>query len=566
MFFSRFKVLLTPLLWPATLLLYSIATSRLTFPFRASQLIFELPFVSLLFSFLYLPLRPTKWRGLWALLPFCVLYASHDAYYLMLGAVPQIVDFSLLPELMRVMGWVWTLSLGTAAIVPILLWLANIDKTRLRTRLAPILLLLIVCVTTYIRHPQAAEFLVRAASHRVSWGEYKNVRYYGRLFNALVVDTKRRIALQKFSTLIPIESTDRYLTPQQRSQIKPRNITVVVLESFIDLQLFHNLHTDRDAFSPAFRKLAEQGESVAVSPQFGTGTANSEFELLCGVPSLRLIDSAEFNAFSGAPTYCLPAILRELGYRTIASFPDSPKYYNRTLAYQGLGFERSLFGERYTQLAKESLRMEGRHTFDGVVYQQNLTMLDDLKAQGKPVLNYIMTIYGHTPFRIDPERQPLVVQVQPENERLARMANQLYYRTQALADYVSALQTRDPDCLIVLVSDHPPPLPGGPAQYKELGFVPPLSHPHPSKESVTEAFLLVIDRGQVVRAPAMAHFQLRDYILDRLSDGAFCQQGCLSGDPHVLRHNGQKQLKGYQAILGRAAQNVERLNQGHTTN
>ncbi|MCB2215224.1 hypothetical protein [Desulfofustis glycolicus] len=60
--------------------------------------------------------------------------------------------------------------------------------------------------------------------------------------------------------------------------------------------------------------------------------------MLCGVPALRKLSGIEFDVFTGSRTLCLPNILSEAGYQTIATNAFYPDFFNATKAYRGLGF------------------------------------------------------------------------------------------------------------------------------------------------------------------------------------------------------------------------------------
>ena len=66
---------------------------------------------------------------------------------------------------------------------------------------------------------------------------------------------------------------------------EPRNVHIVLLESFWDPALLKRANYNRDPLAPGFRRLWERADhSQALSPVFGGYTANAEFEILCGFP------------------------------------------------------------------------------------------------------------------------------------------------------------------------------------------------------------------------------------------------------------------------------------------
>ena len=66
---------------------------------------------------------------------------------------------------------------------------------------------------------------------------------------------------------------------------QPRNVHMIVLESFWDAALLTGSGLSEDPLDPEFRKLWQAaGNSHVLSPVFGGYTANPEFEVLCGMP------------------------------------------------------------------------------------------------------------------------------------------------------------------------------------------------------------------------------------------------------------------------------------------
>ncbi len=59
--------------------------------------------------------------------------------------------------------------------------------------------------------------------------------------------------------------------------------------------------------------------------------------MLCGFPVNQIAVKFEFSMLRDVP--CLPRILSQLGYRTVASHPNVAGFWNRYTAYERLGFE-----------------------------------------------------------------------------------------------------------------------------------------------------------------------------------------------------------------------------------
>lgn len=101
--------------------------------------------------------------------------------------------------------------------------------------------------------------------------------------------------------------------------------------------------------------------------------------------------------------------------------------------------------------------------------------------------------------------------------QLQRSANQFYYRSAAIADYVSAIVNRDRNSLIILVSDHVPPLQFGPNTYRDLRYLDNRA------DSIHLNRILITENGKVKRYAIIHHYDAPKLILTYITDGAYCR-------------------------------------------
>ncbi len=227
-----------------------------------------------------------------------------------------------------------------------------------------------------------------------------------------------------------------------------RNVHVIVLESFFDPVTLGREWVPEDPFPEEFRQLwAETGNSHALSPVFGGYTANAEFETLCGFPVTE--NAVFFEGWLRRRVPCLPAVLADAGYQTMASHPNVPGFWNRTLAYNLVGFD--------TYLSKASFDMED--SVDGLLldhsfYEQAFDKVAQLDPD-RPVFNYMLTYHGHLPY---PSNENYPDQIKPGRESvlLNGYLNQLWYKSRDLMERLETLEAEDPDALIVIFGDHLP--------------------------------------------------------------------------------------------------------------
>ncbi|HXH02717.1 MAG TPA: LTA synthase family protein [Candidatus Competibacteraceae bacterium] len=252
--------------------------------------------------------------------------------------------------------------------------------------------------------------------------------------------------------------------PVRRRAAQSRNVHLILLETFWDPSPLTAAAFDRDPLHPEFRRLWQAaGYSTVLSPVFGGYTANAEFEALCGFPVED--DSIKFEHRLSNTVPCLPRILAEQGYRTVASHPNVPVFWNRIHAYPRIGFQRSWFQEHF-----ELDDMNGDFLSDRSLYRQVLTRLDTLPEPERPLFNYIVTIFGHLDYPLNAVR-PALVSSHSAVPEVGAYANTVYYKSAEFVELVEALHRRDPDALIIAFGDHLPFLGGNFAGYVESGLL-----------------------------------------------------------------------------------------------
>jgi phosphoglycerol transferase MdoB-like AlkP superfamily enzyme len=243
-----------------------------------------------------------------------------------------------------------------------------------------------------------------------------------------------------------------------------RNLHVILEESFFDPMVLAGAQYSADPLDPRFRALwAQSNLTQGLSPAFGGQTANAEFEVLCGFPVNQIAVKFEFSLLRDVP--CLPRILGELGYRTVASHPNVAGFWNRYAAYERLGFE--------TFWAQDALDMSDRNgpfLADRSLHRQvreKLQATDD----GRPVFDYIVTIDGHWMYDAGDQRPPVLTSVSKIKE-VGDYANMLHYKTRQMMDAIEAIRRDDPDSVVMVFGDHLPMLGRKFAGYVESGLLP----------------------------------------------------------------------------------------------
>lgn len=382
----------------------------------------------------------------------------------------DIHSVSALVRIMGPMGWVIVaLPLG----VIVLLFVTNLRLNE-RRALAAFAALCLTPLAVGAVAPQALRF-ADVTLGNAPWDQRENFTERGPTLHMLR-ETLRAYALiqappaesevvaaldrlQRRAGSFAADAADPAIQPAAFPGKTKRNVHILLLESFWDPTPL--LDVEKPILDPRFYALwNETGRSTALSPTFSGGTANAEFEVLCGFPVDTWAVKYELG-FNEMP--CLPAQMRAAGYRTFASHPNDAGFWNRANAYPRLGFEAF-----WSKPDFKSDEMIAWMLSDRSLYRQ---ISEKIAAEGggKPALNFVVTLYGHWTYDMVPER-PAVVPIDPAQVELGQFATAMYYKSIELMDEIERLRRADPDALIVAFGDHLPNLGYNWGGYKNHGF------------------------------------------------------------------------------------------------
>lgn len=518
----------------------------------------EVILVGYLYSLIYLSMKPGKFRPLIAALPLFLLYLLHDVFFLIYGKVFRFINFSEVPELLQIIPLFSAVLVVLLFVIPLALIIYRLNFNQFKSLLlpySPLVLLVIVLLTNPATFVQAFEHL---ASNIVKYSDAKSVENNGRVSMMLYREAQRQEAL---NTILPYRDRKTYKTQlaQQVTRLQQhlngRNVHLVVLESLLDPRLFQKLSFSKSPAHPAFDALFKDKLGLSKAPVFGGATAQAEFEILCGVPAFEKLSSVEFNMFTGSNAYCLPGLLSEVMYRTVATNAYKPNFFNAIAGYQGTGFSELHFPAEFYSATESYLHFgdpgKEEYLFDKNLFEQNLAFVKKHLAQHpkQPLLNYVMTIYGHTPHNLDPEIRPEVITTQSSyaDDHLQRATNQFYYRTEAIAQYVKDLMAIDPNSLIILIADHVPPLRNGPNTYNALNYLPD------RQDGMYYNLFAVIEDKKVRRFQDIHHYDLPDIVFNYLTQGQYCQQQSCAHLGHTTAQR-EKRIDAYLKLMAHASE------------
>ena len=131
------------------------------------------------------------------------------------------------------------------------------------------------------------------------------------------------------------------------------NVIVILQESFWDPSNLPNVEFNK----PVNTNLKQYQNATFISPVFGGGTANVEFEVLTGLSNFFFNKGViSYDVYVSHNIMALPQVFKENGYATTAIHPNTGEMYNRSKVYSFLGFEKfiDINGFNYAQDKKGS--------------------------------------------------------------------------------------------------------------------------------------------------------------------------------------------------------------------
>ncbi|MBE6586872.1 MAG: hypothetical protein E7647_00490 [Ruminococcaceae bacterium] len=236
------------------------------------------------------------------------------------------------------------------------------------------------------------------------------------------------------------------------------NVIIIQLESFMDPSALVGVEYEYDPV-PNFTSLKESGTSgILYVPSVGSGTANTEFEVLTGM-CLDYFGTGEYPyktilQSKNCETVCYN--LAELGYTSHAFHNHTGTFYNRNVVYKNLGFNTFTPLEYMHSYSTNQLGWAK----DYVLENEIMTALRSTEEQD---FVFAVSVQGHGKYPEKPvEGEKLIpvsgVEEGPYKHQLEYYGYQLWEMDDFVGKLVKALSEYDEDCVLVLYGDHQPSL------------------------------------------------------------------------------------------------------------
>lgn len=489
----------------------------------------EVILVTVSYYLLFFVLKNNRYRHFLALLPIISFYLFYDYYFFSFGKIFKLCDIWELPELIDVLPF-WQIALYVIILL-FIFFIIGINLTKRWHRY--FLPALLITLTIFFITIKPALYLESVFKPYAFFGETvwsdQDTAQNGYITSLLFFDASmansKIIANEVYGDGVEYEKSQDELIAFLKEKNQARNVHIVLLESFFNPTLFKKISYNDSVYGEKFSEMLGNNESAVISPVFGGFTAQAEFETLCGVPALHKYSSIEFNSFTGASVFCMPQLLKNTGYRVVATNGYKPSFFNTINAYKGVGFDEIYFPKQYAPKRDTYLSLvdQEKYIFDGDLFAQNLAFVKAHLEQkdAPPLFNFVLGVYGHLPFSIDEEKHPLRLKATSNRKKLDdeyhRASNQIYYRTQALATHLKQLIALDPHSLIIVMGDHVPKL-AGTQFYKSMGYR------NNEADNIHKPPAFFIVDGNFIKKDTLHQYDLMPFIFNYITDNQYCSK------------------------------------------
>ncbi|WP_336770140.1 LTA synthase family protein [Bacillus bombysepticus] len=266
-----------------------------------------------------------------------------------------------------------------------------------------------------------------------------------------------------------IKNNYKSLVTSDKKANKP-NVIFMMSEAFWDPTKLTKLNFNEDPLPNLHQYIMEYPAGQTISPTFGGGTANTEFEALTSY-SMSFLNPGSIPYQQAIPKKKqIPSIVSELkenGYHTTAIHSFERNFFKRDYVYSILGFDEFI--------ASDTMK----HTVqDGNGYISDISIskeiMDELKSSKKPTFIHTVTMQNHFPFtpgRYEETRTKIEGLNEESTGQLEEYTEGLRRSDEALHYLIEEINTLDEPTLLVFFGDHLPALGLNNSIFKEAGYI-----------------------------------------------------------------------------------------------
>ncbi|TVY10261.1 LTA synthase family protein [Paenibacillus cremeus] len=361
----------------------------------------------------------------------------------------------------------------------LLIFLSRIWLPKLKLRLMPRVVLGLLSVFALyafgVKQPWTGTVLDKAGVSEIVWNQKENYGSNGTSL-AFTMNVKNSIVPKPDGYSEPtMASLAQSLTQtsatttasKSKSQQKP-NVIFIMNEAFWDPTLMTNVKFSEDPVPTIHRLQQESTSGYLLSPQFGGGTSNVEYEVLTGNSmSFLPAGSIPYQQYINKPIPSLASYFKSQGYNSTAIHSYEGWFWNRENVYKQMDFDQFISKDQF-----ENPTIKGDFIADSEVSKR---IIDTVDTNEEPTFIYAVTMQNHGPYDDNRYGQNAITAKGPLSDSAK---NVLETYTQGAHDADASLQQlinhfeqSDEPTIIVFYGDHLPMLGYDYDVYAQSGFV-----------------------------------------------------------------------------------------------
>lgn len=254
-----------------------------------------------------------------------------------------------------------------------------------------------------------------------------------------------------------IYKNNELLTDKSKLMLEKKPTVIVIMnESFCDLSVIGDIESEPD-YMPFWKNFDEpvMRGNLLVSAYVG-GTCNTEFEFLTGFSMGNLPAGVyPYQLYNLENVSSLPKLFKNLGYETLAIHPGKAATWNRTKAYEDLGFDEFLSEEDLALTESDYMR---NCVKDSVCYKE---LIETYETRKDEMFIFCVTIQNHggyTPLTFDENEIILLKNELNQYDDVKEYLNLIKISDAELKKLFDYFKNVDDPVVICVFGDHQPGL------------------------------------------------------------------------------------------------------------
>jgi phosphoglycerol transferase MdoB-like AlkP superfamily enzyme len=305
----------------------------------------------------------------------------------------------------------------------------------------------------------------------ISWDQAANYKQNGFMLSTMmnvdlvIIKKPEGYDAKRIDTILNGIKKDQNGDPN----FKP-NVIVVLSEAFWDPTVMKNITFNQDPLPHLHALQKTQTSGWMLSPQFGGGTANVEFEVLSG-NTMRFMPQGclAYIQYVNHGIDSLASILSRQGYTTTAINPFYNWFFNSRNVYHNFGFSRFISSEFFDPEEKKGINLADSEVANKIIEESD-------KSPG-PDMIFANTMENHWPFYKGKFKEnDFTVQgdiPQDSKEMLESYAQGISDADKMLQQLVDHFSQKNEPTIILFFGDHLPVLGDNYKVYRDAKYLEP---------------------------------------------------------------------------------------------